>query len=433
MPPSPKWSSISSASIATTYRWSRNRIAPRRPMDNDILAGVRVLDFTTIVSGPYCTRLLADLGAEVIKIEPPEGDFVRTQPPMRSGKSAYFASLNCGKKSLAIDLRQPEASELIGELAAKSDVVVENSRPGVMGRLGLDYATLTKINPRIVYCSISGFGQSGPWAKRSAYAPMLHAASGFDLVNLSYQDGLERPLNTGIYVGDVLGGTYAFGAIQSALLARERSGRGDCIDLSMMDGVLGMLIYEFQEAQFPQKKKNNTFQPTRATDGYIMIAAVKPNNYEALARAVGHPEWMDDPRFATAKGRAANWAWFMSMLDDWASTRTMAECEAILTEGSVPCSRSYTVGEVLEHTRLAHRGSFSVIDDGAGPLKVPNPAFKFGDANASARNYVPALGADNASVLSGGLGYCAERISALYEKQILHDDGERAAGGDANG
>jgi CoA:oxalate CoA-transferase len=402
-------------------------------VSNDILGGVRVIDFTTIVSGPYCTRLLADLGAEVIKIEPPEGDFIRTQPPMRAGKSAYFAHLNCGKKSLAIDLHRAGAIELVQQLAAKSDVVVENSRPGVMQRLGLDYATLARTNPRIVYCSISGFGQSGPWATRSAYAPMLHAASGFDLVNLSHQDGIERPLNTGIYVGDVLGGTYAFGAIQSALLARERSGRGDCIDLSMMDGVLGMLIYEFQEAQFPQKKKNNTFQPTRAKDGFIMIAAVKPNNFEALARAVGHVEWMDDARFATAKGRAANWAWFMSMLDEWASTRTMAECEAILTAGSVPCSRYYTVREALEHPHLAQRGSFSVIDDGAGPLKVPNPAFKFGDANASARDYVPALGADNAAVLSSVLGYSAERISALYEKQILHDDSGRAAGGDANG
>src|SRR6202047_4778129 len=369
-------------------------------MDNDVLAGVRVLDFTTIVSGPYCPRLLADLGAEVIKIEPPEGDFVRTQPPMRAGKSAYFASLNCGKKSLAIDLRQPEASELIRELAAKSDVLVENSRPGVMGRLGLDYATLDKINPRIVYCSISGFGQSGRWAKRSAYAPMLHAASGFDLVNMSYQNGLERPLNTGIYVGDVLGGTTAFGAIQTALLARERTGHGDYIDLAMMDGVLGILIYEFQEAQFPQKKKANTFQPTRAKDGYIMIAAVKQNNFEALARAVGHPEWMDDPRFGDAKGRSANWATFMSMLEEWASTRTADECESILTEGSVPCARYFTVREALQHPHLAERGSFSLIDDGAGGLKVPNPAFKFSNAPAEARNYVPALGADNVGVLS---------------------------------
>ena len=150
----------------------------------------------------------------------------------------------------------------------------------------------------------------------------------------------------------------------------------------MMDGMLGMLIYEFQEAQLPPARRTNTFQPTRAKDGFVMIAAVKPNNFEALARAVGHPEWLDDPRFATAKGRAANWAWFMSMLDEWASTRTMAECEAILTEGSVPCSRYYTVREALAHPHLAERGSFEVIDDGAGPLKVPNPAFKFGNAAA---------------------------------------------------
>jgi CoA:oxalate CoA-transferase len=397
-------------------------------MDNEILAGVRVLDFTTIVSGPYCTRLLADLGAEVIKVEPPEGDFIRVQPPLRVGKSAYFASLNCGKKSLAVDLRQPEASELMRELAAKCDVVVENSRPGVMKRFGLDYARLEGVNPRLVYCSISGFGQTGPWATRSAYAPMLHAASGFDLVNLSHQNGLERPLNTGIMVGDVLGGTYAFGAIQTALLARERTGRGDCIDLAMMDGVLGMLTYDFQEAQFPQPKKANIFQPTRAKDGFIMIAAVKPNNFAALWRAIGHPEYASDPRFAAGKGRAQNWATMMSLLDDWAADKTAAECEAVLTKGDVPCSRYYTVRETLAQEHLAERGSYQVIDDGAGPLKVPNPAFKFGRGAARARNYVPALGADNASVLSSVLGYSKDRIVALYEKRILYGDGGPANG-----
>ena len=140
-------------------------------MNDDILRDVRVLDFTTIMSGPYCTRLLADLGAEVIKIEPPEGDFIRTQPPLRAGKSAYFAHLNCGKKSVAIDLRRPGAVELVQQLASKSDVLVENSRPGVMQRIGLDYATVAKLNSRLVYCSISGFGQSGPWATRSATGP----------------------------------------------------------------------------------------------------------------------------------------------------------------------------------------------------------------------------------------------------------------------
>jgi crotonobetainyl-CoA:carnitine CoA-transferase CaiB-like acyl-CoA transferase len=402
-------------------------------MYNDILAGVRVLDFTTIVSGPYCTRLLADLGAEVFKIEPPEGDFIRIQPPLRAGKSAYFASLNCGKKSLAIDLRQSEAQQLMRELAANCDVVVENYRPGVMARLGLDYATLNKINSRIVYCSISGFGQTGPWAKRSAYAPMLHAASGFDLVNLSYQNGLERPLNTGIMVGDVLGGTYAFGAIQTALLGRERTGRGDYIDLAMMDGVLSMPTYEFQEAQFPQPRKVNTFQPTRAKDGFIMIAAVKPNNFAALWKAIGHPEYAGDPRFGTAKGRVENWAAMMSMLDDWASNKTAAECEAILTEGDVPCARYCTMRETLQQPHLAEHGSYEVIDDGAGPLKVPNPAFKLRNSNVKARNYVPALGADSAAVLADVLGYSKERVAALYDRRILHGERSSSAGGPSDG
>ncbi len=191
----------------------------------------------------------------------------------------------------------------------------------------------------------------------------------------------------------------------------------------MMDGVLGMLIYEFQEAQFPQKRRNNTFQPTRAKDGFIMIAAVKQNNFEALARAIGHPEWMADPRFGSARGRSENWATMMAKLDEWASTRTAEDCEAILTEGSVPCSRYFTVREALEHPHLAERESFSVIDDGAGELKVPNPAFKFSNANAGARNYVPALGADNADVLSSVLGYSKDRIAALYEQKILRDAG----------
>ena len=394
-------------------------------MSSDLLGDIRVLDFTTIVSGPHCTRLLADLGAEVIKVEPPEGDFVRVQPPLRDGKSAYFASLNCGKKSIAIDLRKPEASALMRELAAKCDVVVENSRPGVMQRLGLDYPTLEKIHPRIVYCSISGFGQTGPWSRRSAYAPMLHAASGFDLVNLAHQEGMERPLNAGIMVGDILGGTYAFGAIQSALFARERTGRGNYIDLAMIDGLLSMLTYEFQEAQFPQPKRPSIFQPTRAKDGYIMIAAVKPNNFAALWRAIGHPEYATDPRFATGPARIQNWSALMATLHQWASDKTAAECEALLTAGDVPCSRYLTLREALAEPHLAEHGSFETIDDGAGPLKVPNPPFKMTDGTAAARDCVPALGADNAAVLRDLLGYSDDRVADLYAKRILFDDRKR--------
>ena len=399
-------------------------------MSRDILGDVRVLDFTTIVSGPYCTRMLADLGAEVIKVEPPEGDLIRLQPPLRAGKSAYFASLNCGKRSLAIDFRQPDALNLMRELAGRCDVVVENFRPGVMKRNGLDYETLAGDNPRLVYCSISGFGQSGPWATRGAYAPMLHALSGFDLVNLSYQSGIDRPLNAGIMIGDILGGTHAFAAIQTALLARERTGRGDYIDLSMMDGLLGMLTYEYQEAQFPQPGLPRGFRPTRAKDGFIMIAAVKPNNFEALWRAIGLPELIDDARFGTAQGRAANPSAIAAVLDEWASTRTAAQCEAILTEGNVPCSRYSTIRETLAHPHLQHRGSYEIIDDGSGLLKVPNPPFQLRNASAKARNSVPSLGADNAEVLEKILGYSRAHIAMLHVRKVLY--GAKDGGGGGN-
>lgn len=389
-------------------------------MSLEVLGGVRVLDFTLIVSGPYCTRMLADLGAEVIKIEPPEGDLIRVQPPIREGKSAYFASLNCGKKSVAIDFRQPEALAILRELAARCDVMVENFRPGVMKRLGLDYDTLAPKNPRLVYCSISGFGQTGPWATRGAYAPMLHAVSGFDLVNLSYQRGIERPLNAGIMIGDILGGAHAFAAIQSALLAREKTGRGDYVDLSMMDGLLGMLTYEFQEAQFPQPARPRGFQPTRAKDGFIMIAAVKPNNFDALWRAIGRPELVGDSRFATGRGRVEHAAEIAALLDEWASTRTAAECEAILTQSGVPCARYSSIRETLKQPHLEDRGSCEVIDDGGGPLKVPNPPFQLRNSRAKARNYVPALGANNADVLANLLGYSRERIDDLYDRKVLY-------------
>lgn len=187
------------------------------------LAGVQVLDFTIVMSGPMCTRMLADAGADVVKVEPPEGDVARQRGPLRGGISAYYGSLNCGKRSLVLDLSQAEGRRIARELAARCDVLVENFRPGVMQRLGLDYAALAAINPRLVYASISGYGQTGPRAALPAYAPVIHAASGCDLANAEYQRDSSRPPNNGIFIADVLGASYAFGAIQLALLERERS------------------------------------------------------------------------------------------------------------------------------------------------------------------------------------------------------------------
>lgn len=386
-----------------------------------ILDGVRVLDFTAMMSGPYATRLMADLGAEVVKVEPPEGDHIRMRSPRRQGRSTYFAQLNAGKKSIALDLKKPEAIAAIRELVVRCDVVVENYRPGVMKRLGLDYASLSALNPKLVYCSISGFGQEGAWAGRSAYAPVLQAASGYDMANLHYQEGdIERPLKNGIFVADVLGGSLAFGAIQAALFRAARTGKGDQVDLSLMDAMLGMLVYECQEAQFPAERRRPLYKPTRASDGFVIIAPVSQNNFEALARGVGHPEWIGDPRFSTGTEREHHWSELMQLLDDWAAPQTSADCEAAMHAAGVPCSRYYTVREAMQLPPLVERGALQTIDDGSGAFQVPNPAFRFAHTAAHARNRVAGLGEDGPALLADWLDWSGPRIAALREQGALH-------------
>jgi len=396
--------------------------------DAGILDGVRVLDFTAMMAGPYATRLMADIGAEVIKVEPPEGDHIRTRPPNRDGRSTYFAQLNAGKKSLALDLKKPEAIALIKRLVATADVVVENYRPGVMRRLGLDYQTLSAINTKLVYCSISGFGQTGSWAGRSAYAPVLHAGSGYDLANLGYQDGIERPLKNGIFVADVLGGSLAFGAVQAALFKALRTGRGEQVDLSLMDAMLGLLVYECQEAQFPAERRRPLYQPTKAKDGFLLIAPVSQNNFEALARATGHPEWVRDPRFATIRAREHHWGELMAELDAWAGDKAADECEAAMNAGGVPCSRYYSVKEAMRSPPVVERGVMQTIHDGSGSFKVTNPAFRFTHSPAHARDSVPELGEHGPELLRG-LGLDKAEIDALAACGALRA-AQAAAGAD---
>src|SRR4029079_16514931 len=213
--------------------------------------GLRVLDFSTTIAGPHCTRMLADMGAEVIKIETSEGETMRTRPTVRNHCSTAFGQLNVGKNSLVLDLKSPAGVEAVRRLVASADVLVENFRPGVMRRLKLDYASLQGLNPKLVYCSISGYGQTGPSAELPAYAPVIHAASGYDLAHLAYQGGDRRPDYCGIYIADVVTGTYAFGAIMSALFQRERTGEGQSIDCSMLESMLSLTLSEIQLAQFP--------------------------------------------------------------------------------------------------------------------------------------------------------------------------------------
>src|SRR5262245_54910089 len=184
-------------------------------------AGLRVVDFTTTSAGPHGTRLLADLGADVVKVEAPEGDVMRSRPPLRNGASSYFGQLNAGKRSVVLDLKEARGVAAAHRLAAQADILVENYRPGVMRRLGLDFPVLEQANPRLVYCSISGYGQTGPSGELPAYAPVIHATSGYELAHLAYQRGRSHPDNCGVYVADVITGTYAFGAIATALHQRR--------------------------------------------------------------------------------------------------------------------------------------------------------------------------------------------------------------------
>jgi crotonobetainyl-CoA:carnitine CoA-transferase CaiB-like acyl-CoA transferase len=391
--------------------------AGREP--GDALAGVRVLDFTSVMAGPFATRMLADLGADVLKIESLEGDQVRARPPVREGHSAYFGHLNAGKRSLACNLKSPEMRDLIQRLTESYDVVVENFRPGVMKRFGLDYETLAAINPRLIYCSISGYGQQGPKAHFPAYAPVIHAASGFDMVNLHYQDDASRPATSGIFVADVLGGTHAFGAIQAALFQRERTGKGQYIDLSMLEAMVGMLVFETQEAQFPGGPRRPLYTPLRTQDGFVMVAPTSPKNFEQLTEAVGHPEWREDPRFLTNADRNANWATMLSLVEEWTSQRSSAEAEDVLSRHGVPCGRYREMDEVLADPQLAARGAMSSVGDAAGSYLVPNPPFTMSGSRVQVRPFVSELGEHGAGVLQEELGLGEEAVMALKEARQL--------------
>src|SRR6266480_4668657 len=285
------------------------------------LQGLRVLDFSTTIAGPHCTRMLADMGAEVIKIESVEGETMRTRPPVRNGFSTAFGQLNVGKKSLVLDLKSPQAIDVIRRLVASADIFVENFRPGVMRRLKLDYDSLQKLNPKLIYCSISGYGQTGPSAELPAYAPVIHAASGYEMAHLAYQPGRSRPDYCGIYHADVLTGVYAFGAISAALYQRAATGQGQHIDVSMLESMLSLTLNELQWSQFEVKPTQRPmFGPIETADGYVMVAIASEKTFQSLMQVIGHPEWVADPRFAKYSDRRDNWGDLMNGVENWSRT-----------------------------------------------------------------------------------------------------------------
>ena len=379
---------------------------------------VRVLDFTTTIAGPHCARLMADLGAEVIKIEAPEGDMMRSRLPIRGGASTSFGQLNAGKKSLVLDLKRPEAVEIVHRLVKTADVVVENFRPGVMQRFGLDYAKLQPVNPALVYCAISGYGQSGPSAGRPAYAPVIHASSGFDLAQIAHQMEPRRPDYCGIFVADVLSGTYAFGAIMAALLQRQATGSGQMIDVSMLESMLSLTLGELQNAQFEVPPPGRPiFGPVATKDGYVNLSVASERTFQSMAAAACRTDWLTDPRFQKYQDRRVNWGALMDELEEWSKTLPTAEVQAIFERNGVPSSPYRTVKEAMADPQLTHRHALTEVHDKGGSFLALNPPFRMSASSAEARGHVAALGADSAAVLADA-GYSSAEIAALAEAGV---------------
>jgi crotonobetainyl-CoA:carnitine CoA-transferase CaiB-like acyl-CoA transferase len=381
--------------------------------------GLRVLDFSTTIAGPHCSRMLADMGAEVIKIETAEGETMRTRPTVRNGCSTAFGQLNVGKKSLVLDLKSPQAIEVIRRLVASADILVENFRPGVMRRLKLDYGSLQKLNPKLIYCSISGYGQTGPSAELPAYAPVIHAASGYEMAHLAYQPGRSRPDYCGIYHADVLTGVYAFGAISAALYQRHGSQKGQHIDVSMLESMLSLTLNELQWSQFEVKQTARPlFGPIETANGYVMVAIASEKTFQSLMKVIGHPEWVADPRFAEYSDRRDNWADLMNGVEAWSRTLTTGKCLTELNEHGVPSSAYRTVAEALGDPQIAHRGALSEVSDGGGTFRVLNLPFRMSGATVSAAKRMSTLGEHTVAFLKE-TGLSEDEIAAFSGKALL--------------
>ena len=395
-----------------------------------LLEGVRVLDLTNVLSGPFATLHLALLGAEVIKIEnPEEGDLARKLgcvPALNEqGMGTSFLAQNANKKSLTLNLKAPEGRDLFLELAKTADVVVENFRPGVMDRLGVGWETLRGVNARLVYCAISGFGQTGPDAMKPAYDQIIQGLSGVMAVN-----GDERlnPLRCGFPVCDTVGGLNAAFAIMAALYERERTGRGQAIDVALLDSIMPLLGWVAANLligdQEPQLLGNDnmTAAPSgmfATRDGYINIAANKQEQWEAVADALGVPELKTDPRFQKRDARKQNRRALTPLLEVRLRERTTAEWVDALNARGVPSGAILDLRAALEQPQARHRQALaSVCAEGIGELRLFNLTARFERTPGRVEAPPPRLGAHTDEVLAG-IGRSQDAIAELRRKGVV--------------
>lgn len=379
-----------------------------RPFD-----GIKVLDLTHALAGPFATQLLADLGADVVKLENPNHqDFSRAIPPFAGAQSHYFLAINHGKRSIAADLRSDEGKRLAFELATKADVVIENFRPGAVERMGLGHEAVSAANPRVIHCSISGFGQEGEASKRPAYDIVIQAMSGFMSVT-GERDG--APLRSGVSIGDMVAGLYAVQAISAALYEREKTGRGAALDVAMFDALASMLSYYVTLAQVsgrspqPTGSLHATIVPLgsyRASDGYLVVAATTDAFWRNLARAIGREDMLDDPRFIDLASRQRHRDALTALLDDTFSTATVAEWTAILDANDVPNGPVLDILSLIGSPIADERKLFRPVTTAAGDVMVtryPVLDRAVGVPDPTPES-APMLGGEGAAILRDWLG-----------------------------
>lgn len=388
------------------------------------LSGVRVLEFTALIAGPSAARFLADHGAEVIKIERfPEGDAARQTNRAGLARSAMYVQHNGGKKGLCLDLTRPEGRQIARDLAAMSDILIEAYTPGVMAKLGLGEPELRALNPGLIYCSVSGFGQTGPNAQRPGYAHIAHSMTGWLAIQALHRDPPVAPFGPGVAIADVVTGITAFGAICAALYKRERTGRGEHIDLALFDSLFAANDDTLQRCLIDGVVNPGYHPVHRTRDGYV-TANIGPDfrAWQNVCRAMGRTELLEDPRFADLAAVNLHREEATSIFAGWLAQHRSEDVERILTEHHVVVGVMRTVPEAVRQPQVLAREMITPVDDPVlGRIDVINSAPKFSDASVQVRGPAPTLGQHNSEVLAQVLGYAPDRIEALRAQGILKE------------
>jgi crotonobetainyl-CoA:carnitine CoA-transferase CaiB-like acyl-CoA transferase len=392
-------------------------------------AGVRILDFTRYLAGPYGTYQLALLGADVIKIESHEGDETRISPAdptwAERKMAPSFLSMNGNKRSITLDLRRPEAVEIVKRLVGGADVVWENFRGGVMDRLGLGYETLSAINPRLIYCGVSGFGRTGPERTTAAFDGKLQAMSGIMSITGEPASG---PTRAGFALCDTIGGITAALAVASALYQRTHSGRGQLVDVAMLDAALAFIagpVSEYTVAGVEQRQIGNgsvSRKPTasrfRCGDGYLVLAVLTEKQFAALMQTLGRADALADPRFKDWPARTANEPALRAIIEEALAAGDPRAWEARLTAADVPCGSIWKIEEIVRHPQLEHRDVLQTIDSRYGPLRLVGAGFRLEHGGPGIDREPPTLGEHTDEVLREA-GYSAEEIARLRRDAVV--------------